>query len=101
MKTPHWFSRTRLYSAVRFSTAAVLLSGAAAMAFVAINPSGPFLLGNQIIHITRSTNSDRVAIKVAATGEPWLVRKQIAGHSPQLKKLMRIALTRLATFRSS
>src|SRR5437588_10457524 len=45
MKTHHWFSRTRLYSAVRFSTAAVLLSGAAAMAFVAINPSGPFLLG--------------------------------------------------------
>ncbi|PYK24399.1 MAG: hypothetical protein DME59_13570 [Verrucomicrobia bacterium] len=45
MKTPHWFSRTRLFSAVRFSTAAVLLSGAAAMAFVAINPSGPFLLG--------------------------------------------------------
>ncbi|PYL78081.1 MAG: hypothetical protein DMF26_01800 [Verrucomicrobia bacterium] len=30
---------------MRFSTAAVLLSGAAAMAFVAINPSGPFLLG--------------------------------------------------------
>src|SRR5205814_2305183 len=56
--------------------------------------------GNQTIRIKRSTNSDRIAIKLAATGEPCLVRKQIAGQSPPLKKLMRIAPTRLATFRS-
>jgi hypothetical protein len=45
MKTPHSFSRNHLFWAVRFATAGVLLFAAAAVAFVAANPSGTFLWG--------------------------------------------------------
>jgi hypothetical protein len=45
MKTPHSFSRNRLFSAVRFASAGTLLCAAVAMAFVAVKPSVPFLLG--------------------------------------------------------
>jgi hypothetical protein len=41
MKTPHSFSRNRFSSAVRFTIAGTLLCAAAAMAFVAVKPSGP------------------------------------------------------------
>jgi hypothetical protein len=40
MKTPHSFSRNRLFSPVRFAVAGALLFAAAAMAFVAVNPAG-------------------------------------------------------------
>src|SRR6266581_4836527 len=45
MKSPRSFSRNRLFSGVRFAIAGTLLSAAAAMAFVAAKPSGPFLFG--------------------------------------------------------
>src|SRR5947209_2015828 len=45
MKTPRSFSRNHLLSQLRIATVVTLMSAAAAMAFVAANPSGPFLLG--------------------------------------------------------
>src|SRR5437667_5002330 len=45
MKTPRSFSRSRLLSQFRIATVVTLMSAAAAMAFVAAKPSGPFLLG--------------------------------------------------------
>jgi hypothetical protein len=47
MKTPHSFSRNRLFSAVRFAGAGALLFAAAAMAFVATKPPGPTLASAQ------------------------------------------------------
>ena len=41
MKTPHSFSRNRLFSFVRFTSAGTILFAAAAMAFVAVKPSIP------------------------------------------------------------
>ncbi|HET9368467.1 MAG TPA: hypothetical protein VFO22_10380, partial [Candidatus Udaeobacter sp.] len=41
MKTPHWFVRNRFVSHLRMAGAVTLLSAAAAMAFVAVKPSGP------------------------------------------------------------
>ena len=41
MKITRWFARNRLQSHLRFATAMVLMSAAAAMAFVAMKPSGP------------------------------------------------------------
>ena len=43
MKTPYWFNRNRFTPIVRVATAGTLLFAAAAMAFVAANPSGMFL----------------------------------------------------------
>src|SRR5436309_11700354 len=45
METPRWFSRNHLLSQFRIASAVTLMSAAAAMAFVAAKPSGPFLLG--------------------------------------------------------
>jgi hypothetical protein len=45
MKTPRWFSRNHLLSQFRIASAVALMSAAAAMAFVAAKPPGPFLLG--------------------------------------------------------
>jgi hypothetical protein len=44
MKTPHWFIGTRFVSHLRMAGAVTLMSAAAAMAFVAVKPSGPWLL---------------------------------------------------------
>jgi hypothetical protein len=52
MKTPRWFSRNHLLSQLRMASAVTLMSAAAAMAFVAAEPSGTFLLG-------QSGNTDR------------------------------------------
>jgi len=41
MKTPRWFTRTRFFSLARITSASILLTAAAAMAFVAVKPSGP------------------------------------------------------------
>jgi hypothetical protein len=46
MKTPHWFTRNRLASHLRIASAVTLMSAAAAMAFVAVKPSGPLFLAN-------------------------------------------------------
>ena len=56
MKTPHSLSRNRLLSSVRFASAGTLLFAAAAMAFVAVKPSGPYLLG-------KSAKTDRAINK--------------------------------------
>jgi hypothetical protein len=45
MKTPRWFNLNRFSSLVRIASAVTLMSAAAAMAFVAVKPSGPLLLG--------------------------------------------------------
>ncbi len=42
MKTPRWFSRTRFFSLVRITSASTLLTAAAAMAFIAVQPSSSF-----------------------------------------------------------
>jgi hypothetical protein len=44
MKTPRWFNRNRFFSLVRIASAGTFLSAAAAMAFVAVKPSGPLFL---------------------------------------------------------
>src|SRR5207245_902577 len=56
MKPPHWFSRNHLLSQLRIASAVTLMSAAAAMAFVAAKPSGPFLLG-------KSDNADQAVNK--------------------------------------
>src|SRR6266567_4620793 len=56
MKTPRWFSRSRLLSQFRIATVVTLMSAAAAMAFVAAKPSGPFLVG-------KSDNTDQAINK--------------------------------------
>src|SRR6266849_3661293 len=56
MKTPRSFSRNRLLSQFRIAGAVTLMSAAAAMAFVAAKPSGPFLLG-------KSGNTDQAINK--------------------------------------
>ena len=45
MKIPRWFNRDRFSSMLRFASAGAVLFAAAGMAFVAVKPSGPFLLG--------------------------------------------------------
>jgi hypothetical protein len=45
MKPPHRFSRNHLVSQLRLASAVALMSVAAAMAFIAANPSSPFLSG--------------------------------------------------------
>src|SRR5439155_19907492 len=56
MKTSRSFSRNHLLSQLRIATVVTLMSAAAAMAFVAANPSGPFLLG-------KSGNTDQAINK--------------------------------------
>ena len=41
MKTPRWFIGTRFVSHLRMAGAVIVMSAAAAMAFVAVKPSGP------------------------------------------------------------
>jgi hypothetical protein len=60
MKTPSWFTRTRFFSLVRIASASTLLTAAAAMAFVAVKPSGPMLASSQDrIHATSKFRGDR------------------------------------------
>jgi hypothetical protein len=60
MKTPHSFSRNRLFSAVRFAGAGVLLFAAAAMAFVAVKPSGPLWAKSDSKNAVSKFNQNRV-----------------------------------------
>src|SRR6266496_994368 len=57
MKTNRRFTRNHLLSQLRITTVVTLMSAAAAMAFVAAKPSGPFLLG-------KSDNTDQAINKV-------------------------------------
>src|SRR6202049_1469072 len=47
MKTPRWFTRNGFLSHLRLASAITLISSAAAMAFVAVKPSGPALASSQ------------------------------------------------------
>jgi hypothetical protein len=47
MKTPRWFTGNRFVSHLRIAGAVTLLSAAAAMAFVAVKPSGSMLVSSQ------------------------------------------------------
>jgi hypothetical protein len=46
MKTHRWFTRSRLVPHLRIASVVTLMSAAAAMAFVAVKPSGPLFLAN-------------------------------------------------------
>jgi hypothetical protein len=47
MKTHRWFTRNRLVSHLRMASVVTLMSAAAAMAFVAVKPSGPLFLAKE------------------------------------------------------
>lgn len=74
MKTPHSFSRNRLFSAVRFASAGALLFAAAAMAFVAVKPSTPLLWG-------KSDNKN--AINKFSQNRAALFRNKLAMPGPE------------------
>ena len=76
MKAPRWLSRNHLLSNLRIASAVTLMSAAAAMAFIAANPSGPLLLG-------KSDNTDQ-AINKFRHG-----RDQFAGNRRALPGLER------------
>ncbi|MGB9474954.1 MAG: hypothetical protein WCE87_07780 [Candidatus Udaeobacter sp.] len=59
MKITRWFVRNRLQSHLRFATAIVLMSAAAAMAFVAMKPSGPLWAKSDS---KNAINKNRVAL---------------------------------------
>src|SRR5712691_11454002 len=62
MKASRWFNRNRLSSLVRMASAVTLMSAAAAMAFVAVKPVGPYLLGgSDIKHPSNKLRQDRDA----------------------------------------
>ena len=63
MKTPHLFSQTRFVSSIRFGIAGMLLSAAVALAFVAVKPSVPLLLGKaDNKNAINKFNSNRAAL---------------------------------------
>ena len=74
MKTLGSFIRNRLSSHLRIASAVTLMSAAAAMAFVAANPPGPFLLG-------KSDNKD--AANKFSRSRAELFRNKIAVPGPE------------------
>src|SRR5438093_10723770 len=76
MKTPHWFTRNRLSSHLRIACAVTLMSAAAAMAFVAVNPSGPLLIG-------KSDNTDQPINKFRMDRD--FVSNKLALPGPELR----------------
>ena len=63
MKTPRWFTGNRFVSHLRMAGVVTLLSAAAAMAFVAVKPSGPMLASAQ----------DRLRTTTKFRGDPDLL----------------------------
>src|SRR6202035_6199739 len=58
MKTNRWFNRNGVFSRLRIAGAVTLMSAAAAVAFVAVNPSGPFLMGkSEVKNLTHSNHT--------------------------------------------
>ena len=71
MKTPHSFSQNGFFTSVRFTIAGTLLSAAVAMAFVAVNPSGPFVAKSESKNIVSKFKHNRVQLyrnKIAMPG---------------------------------
>src|SRR5213594_5233406 len=62
MKTPTPFSRTRFFSLVRITSASVLLTAAAAMAFVAAKPSGLSWAKSESKNAVNKFNQNRVQL---------------------------------------
>src|SRR6266496_5538105 len=62
MKTPHCSNRTRFFSLVRITSASVLLTAAAAMAFVAAKPSGPSWAKSDSKNAINKFNQNRVQL---------------------------------------
>jgi hypothetical protein len=63
MKTPRWFTGNRFVSHLRMAGVVTLMSAAAAMAFVAVKPSGPLLASAQ----------DRLRTTTKFQGDPDLL----------------------------
>jgi hypothetical protein len=71
MKTPHSFSQNGFFTSVRFTIAGTLLSAAVAMAFVAVNPSGPFVAKSESKNVVSKFKQNRVQLfrnKIAMPG---------------------------------
>src|SRR6266545_2977850 len=62
MKTPHCSNRTHFFSLVRITSASVLLTAAAAMAFVAAKPSGPSWAKSDSKNASNKFNQNRVQL---------------------------------------
>ena len=71
MKTPPSFSRTRFFSLARITSASVLLTAAAAMAFVAVKSSGPSWAKSDSKNTINKFNQNRAQLfrnKIAMPG---------------------------------
>jgi hypothetical protein len=73
MKTRRWFNQNRSFALLRLATASALLSAAAAMAFVAVQPSSPLARG-------KSENNN--ALKLAQN-RLALLRNKLAVPGPE------------------
>ncbi|HEY2569292.1 MAG TPA: hypothetical protein VGI25_08230 [Candidatus Udaeobacter sp.] len=62
MKSPHSFIRNRLQSHLRFAFAIVFMSAAAAMAFVAMKPSGPLWAKSDSKDAFNKSSQNRIAL---------------------------------------
>ena len=77
MEIPRRFNRTRFSSIVRYVSAGTLLSAAAAMAFVAANPSGPMRMGKSDV---KSLTHNNHAMSPASARLTW--QETVAGVQP-------------------
>jgi hypothetical protein len=75
MKTPRWLIGTRFVSHLRMAGAVTLMSAAAAMAFVAVKPSGPLVVTN--------SNSNNQAIAKFREDREELFRNKRALPGPE------------------
>ena len=62
MKIPRWFTRNRLVSHLRIATTVTLMSAAAAMAFVAVKPSGPLWAKSDSKNAINKFSQNRAAL---------------------------------------
>ena len=65
MKTNRWFNRNGVFSHLRIAGAVTLMSAAAAVAFVAVNPSGPFFMGkSDVKSLTHNNHTMSPALRL-------------------------------------
>ena len=77
MKTPHWSTRNSLPSHLRIATVVTLMSAAAAMAFVAVKPSGRSLWAK---------SENKTAINKFAQDRTGLFRNKLALPGPERER---------------
>jgi hypothetical protein len=110
MKTPHWFTRNRLVPHLRIAGVVTLMSAAAAMAFVAVKPSGPALASSQDrLRNTSKFRGDRDELSsnkrtlpgIDREGGPMLAAMEDYAHRayPAKDVPMRATLNAVASFR--